>query len=84
MNERGLGDRHRALNLRQQVDRGAWTVGTNGNGKRNWFAVREQPQTHKGPYEYYSDKAGDMIWLTEAGALTRAELLNAEHVGGSE
>lgn len=72
-----LTDRHRALNLQQRDNPAAWTVGNNGAGKRCWFALREQPETHMGRYEYYSDKDGNMIWLTEAGALTRAELLNA-------
>jgi len=72
-----LTERHRALNIFQQLEPGAWNVGNNGGGTRNWFVLREQPQTHMGQYEYYSDKRGDMIWLTEAGALTRAELLNA-------
>jgi hypothetical protein len=73
-----LTERHRALNINEQSNPGAWTVGNNGSGTRNWFALRKQPQTHTGPYEYYSDVRGDMIWLTEAGALKRAELLNSE------
>jgi hypothetical protein len=73
-----LTERHRALNLQRQTDRTAWTVGNNGSGRRNWFALRNVEGRTGGPYEYYSDKHGEMIWLTEAGALKRAELLNAE------
>lgn len=72
-----LTERHRALNLNERDNPGAWNIGCNGAGKRNWFVLR-RPEGSRSRYEYYSDKNGDMIWLTEAGALKRAELLNAE------
>lgn len=70
-----LTERHLMLNQIARGDSESWQVGSNGSGARHWFVLREP---YGKPVEYHEDKNGDLIRYTEAGALKKAEELNAK------
>jgi hypothetical protein len=70
-----LTDRIRALNL-AEAEAPVWNVANNGSGQRRWFVYRRTPGGCMAN-EYHQNQKGDVIRFLLAGALSRAEALNA-------